>query len=179
MSAEPAPNLFQAEAAAIHKHIAAGEREFGLAARELVSVRDRLRHGQWLPWLEVNGFARSTAHRLIQEYHHPDKADERRASNAARERENRKRPTCETFDDNIVEFPELSRDDRPDAVREFEEGPVAWLNRAASAKTMATYAPIETCPSSRKMLEAAREVVEAWNLIIKHVEEEMSHEQAS
>lgn len=165
---------FSVEAAAIHKHIAAGEQEFRLAARELVSVRDRLAHGHWQPWLKENGIAYSTAMRLISDYHHPEKADERRC----KDRERKAKPLgSERFADNVVEFPEPEgeRDDRPDAVREFEEGPVAWVNRAASARNMASYAPLETCPVSRKMLTAAKEVVGAWNVIINHIEKGLHH----
>lgn len=181
MSAIKAAADFAVEAAAIHKHIAAGEQEFRLAARELISVRDRLRHGQWLPWLKASGINERTARRLIDEFHHPDKAYDRRAKQAVRN-ESLKSATSDRFADNIVEFPEPSEpagDDRPNAVRDFEEGPVAWVNRAASAKNMAAYAPLETCPTSRKMLVAAKEVVAAWNTIIKHIETEIHHGKAS
>lgn len=78
----------------------------------------------------------------------------------------------------IVKFPsteQAPRDDRPDAVREFEEGPVAWVNRASEAKILAGYAPIGTCPISRKMLKAAKEAEKAWTTIIDHIEREMKH----
>lgn len=97
--------IFAREADSIKRHIANGEREFGSAAEELISVRDRLRHGQWLPWLKANGFEPRTAQRLIDEYHYPEKADDRRAKNAERERENRKSDTCDAFEDNVIDLP--------------------------------------------------------------------------
>jgi hypothetical protein len=68
----------------IRAHIAAGDREYALAAEKLIAVKASLAHGEWLPWLAENGIAERTAQRLIEEYGKPEKAGARREKQAER-----------------------------------------------------------------------------------------------
>lgn len=69
---------------------------------------------------------------------------------------------------------ESPRDDRSDALKSFEEGPIAWHNRALNAATMAEYAPFETCPKTRKMLKAIELVIVKWTALKESLEKEMN-----
>ena len=145
---------FASEAAAIHKHIAAGEQEFGLAARELVSVRDRMRHGQWLPWLKGNGISPDKAQRIIREHGHPEKGDDRRAKN-------RERNTAHVrhLDDNVVAF--------PDADDPGDDEETVWrrgiLNRADEAAQLAAYDEgWRDHPIDQALVDAAEQAAQAW-----------------
>lgn len=159
---------FATEAAAIHKHISAGEQEFRLAARELISVRDRLRHGQWLPWLDANGIARRTAQRLIDEYHHPDKADKRREEQASRNHAAAKNATSGAFEGNVIEFP--SSDDAPIEAEIDGEDPenyrTAYLLRAEQAIRFAAYSG----PINSETIAVARRVATAWSKLADTLE---------
>lgn len=70
------------------------------------------------------------------------------------------------------------RDDRPDPVRSFEEGPIAWNNRAVSAANMANYAPFETCPANQKMLKAIEQVIANWTALRERLMEKIDHGKA-
>lgn len=70
-----------------------------------------------------------------------------------------------------------SRDDRPDPVRSFEEQPIAWSNRAASAANMANYAPFETCPANQQMLKAIEQVIANWTALKERLMEKINHGQ--
>ncbi len=68
--------------------------------------------------------------------------------------------------------PAPRRDARSPDFRAFEEGPIAWHNRAESAANMATYAPFETCPRTRKMRRAIAHVIAEWTALKKRLDEE-------
>lgn len=163
MSAKPKTVDFADEAAAIRKHIAAGEQEFSLAARELVSVRDRLRHGQWLPWLKDNGIAARTAQQIIAEYGNPEKKEKRQAYDRQR---NAREPAH--LGGNIVEFP--SSDDVDIEAEIDGEDPenyrTAYLLRADQAIRFAAYSG----PVTSETIAVARRVAAAWSKLADTLE---------
>jgi predicted GNAT family acetyltransferase len=143
----------------------------------LVEVKVALEHGQFEKWMADNcSFASSTARRYIQ-------AAKQNATGVAISNLSGLFPSGRSGEKQRT----LSKRQTPPANDEPDEQTAAqmasrlraeraasdqgWLNRALEAAQYARYAPAETCPKTRNVVRAVKDVIAAWSAVLSNLNE--------